>query len=337
MHSPVEPAEDTAYPLDCSWCRFYPPGGSWILDYSTLLDTAGKPFIAQVLLLTDRCPNPNLLIRVCPSLLNPFLQILRVQRQKLYIFNQQLLSMPLRCFFLYCFPLCICFAGAVNAQDSASRQSASATAKSFYFKFIGENSHFYNGTEYIPFDVHIKGNSFFLTDQLQPATISYDNLFYQDVALCYDIMRDEVIANRFDRQFRIKLVSSKIAFFSFPDHFFERLVQDSVNKSVISTGFYERVYNGREKVYIKHTKKIEEKITDYAGDEQWFTEQDNYLVEKEGRFYPVQTKSMLFEIIKDRKKEVQRYLRKNKLKFRKDPGNTIRMAIEYYDQVKHNL
>jgi hypothetical protein len=243
--------------------------------------------------------------------------------------------MPIRCFSIYCFIISLFFSGLAYAQDTSSLQSSSNSATAFYYKFIGENAHFYNGSEYIPYDVHIKGHPSFETELLEPAVINYDNLVYEGVNLNYDIVRDEVTTNRFERNFRIKLISEKIAYFSLLNHFFVRLVQDSTNKSVINTGFYERIYNGNDKVYIKHSKIIEEKVTDYAGDEQWFTQKDIYLVEKTGRFYPIQSKSMLFDLIKDRKKDVQKYLRKNKIKFRKDPRNAILRTIEYYDQIKN--
>jgi len=42
----------------------------------------------------------------------------------------------------------------------------------------------------------------------------------------------------------------------------------------------------------------------------------------------------LLDLFNEQKTDVKKYLRKNDLRFKKDPGNTIVKAAEYYDQLK---
>ena len=58
-----------------------------------------------------------------------------------------------------------------------------------------------------------------------------------------------------------------------------------------------------------------------------------YYIRKESRFYPVNSKRTLLNILKPKQKEVQRYLKKNKIKFNKDHENASLIAVEYYDQL----
>ena len=157
---------------------------------------------------------------------------------------------------------------------------------------------------------------------------------FRNVLMAYDIVRDEVTTNRYNENFRMKLVSEKIAYFSLFGHFFVRLVQDSLSKSLIPTGFYDRLYNGKIKLFAKRQKIIKETVTADEGDKLWFEENDLYFFYKNDKYYSIKSKNDLLGFFKDRKKDVKRYLRKNKIKFKKDPETTILKSVEYYDQLK---
>jgi hypothetical protein len=238
------------------------------------------------------------------------------------------------CLFVFCFFISALFSDTSCAQDSIRAQSSVADAVAFYNKYVGEDSHLYNGSEYVRTDYRIKGDAWFGSDLLQAGSINYDNVLYQKVNLAYDIVHDEIVTNKYQQNFRIKLVSEKVAYFSLPGHFFVRIVQDSMNKQIITTGFYDLLYNGRLKLFAKRIKLIKQKTTVDEADQLWFEERDLYYIEKDNRYYAVQSKALLFDVLRDRKKDVQKYLRKNKIKFRKNPELTILKAVAYYDQLK---
>lgn len=148
-------------------------------------------------------------------------------------------------------------------------------------------------------------------------------------------MRDELTTNRYNQNFRITLVNEKIAYFSLYNHYFVRLIQDSINKSIITTGFYDRLYNGKLKLFAKREKKIKEKVTAEEGDQLWFEENDRYFILRNNKYFSVKDKKDLFDFFKDRKKDVKKYLRKNKIKFKDDPELAILKSVEYYDQLKN--
>ena len=221
------------------------------------------------------------------------------------------------------------------SQDSSVLSTQIGNAVNFYTKYIGENSGIYNGSEYVAYDFHIQGHQYYEWNNPQPSSVKYDGIFYEKVPLAYDIVRDEVITTTYNDNVRIRLVSEKISYFSIQDHFFERLIQDSSNKSVISTGFYERLYNGQMKVFAKRKKKIQEVVNTTEGDKQWFKEFDQFFVLKKNTYYAIQSKSDLFSLFDDKGKAVKKYLRKNKLKFKRQPESTILYAVKYYDQLKN--
>lgn len=223
----------------------------------------------------------------------------------------------------------------LRAQDTVILKTPPSPAIDFYRNYIGENSHLYNGSEYIPEDSRIRGHACFLSDSLIEGLINYDDILYRGVKFTYDIVRDELIINRYNENYRIKLVNEKIAYFRLLNHFFVRIVQDSINKPIINTGFYECVYNGGISFFEKHIKKKEEKISTYQEAQEWYEEHDFYFIKKEKHYYPIHNKTDLVNILKEHKKEIQKFIRKNKIRFKEDPETAILKAVKYYEQIKN--
>jgi hypothetical protein len=228
--------------------------------------------------------------------------------------------------------LSISFLNILCAQDSTSAPLSTSNAISFYNKYIGEGSQLYNGSEHAPYDFRIKGNAYFVSTLLQAGFVNYNGTLYQPVNMAYDIMHDELTANRYNQNFRITLVSEKIAYFSLFDHYFIRIDPDSNNK-LITPGFYDRMYDGKMKLFVKREKKIKESVTTEEGDQLWFAEEDRYFIFRNNKYYSIKDKKDLFDFFKDRKKDLKKYLRKNKIKFKNTPELAILRSVEYYDQL----
>ncbi|MBS1599912.1 MAG: hypothetical protein JST75_16920 [Bacteroidetes bacterium] len=225
------------------------------------------------------------------------------------------------------------FAQAEMSDSTVYRQSIQ-NAVSIYYKAIGENSHLYNGAEYVPFNSQGNRNPFFESPDLHSASISYDGVVYHDVPLVYDIFSEEVIINKFNQNFKIKLVANKIDWFSVYDHMFIRLVHDSSVKTSPATGFYDRIYDGSVTVFAKRKKKLDETML-MNNIVSRFVEDDHFFIKKDGVYYPVSKKKSVFAVFKDRKKDIQKLMRKNKVKFKPSFEFGLVKAAQYYDQVKN--
>jgi hypothetical protein len=243
--------------------------------------------------------------------------------------------MRLNCSVPVYFFISILSSNTLRAQDSTSSQLSTSNAIAFYNKFIGEDAHLYNGSEHTLYDFRIKGHPYFESNLLQSGFVNYDSILYQHINMAYDIVRDELTTNRYNQNFRITLVNEKIAYFSILNHYFVRIIQDSINKSIITTGFYDQLYNGKLKLFAKRPKKIIEKVTAEEGDQLWFEEHDGYFILRNNKYFSVKDKNNLFDFFKDRKKDLKKYLRKNKIKFKDDPELAILKSVEYYDQLKN--
>src|ERR1019366_1566808 len=111
------------------------------------------------------------------------------------------------------------------AQTSAiqSVPDSFINARAFFQNEIKEDVHLYTGKEFIKYSVNIKGHPFFETDQMQNGTIFYDGTLYENVALLYDIVSQEIVINRYNSDERMKLLNEKIKYFTFDGYRFENI------------------------------------------------------------------------------------------------------------------
>jgi hypothetical protein len=211
-----------------------------------------------------------------------------------------------------------------NAFDSSLTR-----ALSVYTNITGVNLHLYNGSEYIDYDHRIKGNPFFLSLSFADGAIVYDGILYENVKMFYDILHDDVVIKNYNDT-ALLLAKEKISSFDYAGHHFVNLVADSSETGINVIGFYDVLYNGKIKLFAKRKKYIVEKINlQYA--ESSFIEHDAYYIFKDNVSYPVDDKRSVLNVMKDRKTELMKYLRQNKIKFKKDRETAITKMVAYYD------
>jgi len=66
-----------------------------------------------------------------------------------------------------------------------------------------------------------------------------------------------------------------------------------------------------------------------------FTQFNDFFVQKNNSFYPVDNESSFTKIMDDRKDEIKKYIRNNKMKFRKQFEESVIKVLTYYNQSIH--
>ncbi|MBS1598062.1 MAG: hypothetical protein JST75_07535 [Bacteroidetes bacterium] len=227
--------------------------------------------------------------------------------------------------------------GQMNKSDSAFYQSAVSHAINIYQESTGDQNPIYNGSLYYGYPFRFKqGNALFLPDTiLVKGTVVYDNILYKDIPLEYDNLQDLVITK--DSLYWIQLNGKKITAFSISGHSFVRLEKNASNKDLVTTGFYEILHEGALTVFKKEIKMIHEEPSIVEGLERSVFTSPYYYIKKEGVIYPVKDQDDIGNILQNKKKEIRQFLRKNKLKFRKDKDNTLLEAVIYYEQTTKQI
>jgi hypothetical protein len=220
----------------------------------------------------------------------------------------------------------------MSSADTLAVAAGQTEAILAYNRATKKQAQLYEGNEYIVHNYRIKVHPFFVSDSLQTGTVAYNGAFYTDVAMLYDIVRDEVAIQRPGAPYRIRLHSERISSFSIGNHRFARLVGDSTVG--VRTGFYQLLYDGSVKALARRIKTIHEDISSgqYKAD---FVEEDRYFILKNGTYYPVKSKRALLRLFPEQASALQKYLRANRIKFKQQREEAITAVVRQYDYLTH--
>lgn len=220
-----------------------------------------------------------------------------------------------------------------SGQDSSFAPLRVSNAVKVYNAYTNANLPLYNGRDYIPYTFKKEGNPFFESDSITEGTVSYAGRDYQKVPMLFDIARNELTIVSYDNQHFIVLDNDKVDSFHLRGHTFLRLVHNDTLSGSPSTGFYDRLYDGRIKVWAGRAMTFQEST---AGREltRIFSPHNYYYIFSNNTYYTVNNKKNILTIMNDKRHEIKKFARKQKLKFNKKGMEQAIVAVAaYYDQL----
>jgi hypothetical protein len=218
-------------------------------------------------------------------------------------------------------------------EDSILNRAALEHTLSVYYNQLGDQSPIYNGSLYRGYDVNFQGGSpYFLSDKATPGgSVVYDSMLFTNVRLVYDDLKQILVAE--DEGFKLQLVNERVSAFTIGGHHFVRVFPASLYKGLPDSGFSELIYPGTTSV-LKWTKKqIREDISVSEGLSRYVDKADTYFIYVGKKWNYIRSRKNFLQILNDHRKEVQRFIKKNNLNYRKDQENTIIQVAGYYDQI----
>ena len=222
----------------------------------------------------------------------------------------------------------------IHAQQSADSSEYNQPAnalRQIYLNGIGDNAQIYHGTEYIRNGQKALGFPFFESNDLVDGAVYYQGTFYPQRKLYYDLVADEVVTVNYANNAQINLSMDKADSFKIGNHFFVRL-NPAKSPGLPKEGYYEQLYSGEPGLYVKHEKRL---VTGSGNEEIKYVQYNSYFVRKNPVFYAVDGKSGLLNEFSDKEDELKKYIRTNKLNFKKDLENSMVLTTTYYSQLKH--
>ena len=222
-----------------------------------------------------------------------------------------------------------------DVKSQSTRDSAyyGSTEKiiGLYYMALGEQAPVYNGKEYIEYAYSLQeGHPFFKSSVFTKGDIYFDGMLFPGVPMLYDLIKDQVVIRDFHNLYKINLPANKIQQFILSDHVFVRIVHNNLNE--INTGFYEQLFKGKVGLFAKREKAIIEKHGSQEIDNV-VVSTNYYYVMKKDIYYKFKNEHSLLKILNDKKKEIQQYLKKNRIRYKDDPERSMVMAIEYYNRL----
>jgi hypothetical protein len=228
----------------------------------------------------------------------------------------------------------ICISSETYAQqppDSILYNESLANIHQVYLKQIGDNAQIYHGREFIRNGQKATGFPFFESDNLLVGSVSYQGTLYPGKNVYYNIVNDELITNNYLNNAFIVLAPEKVDSFVIQQHVFVPLISDKSNH-LEKDGYYDQLYSGEPGLYAKREKRL---VVGSGSEETKYIQHDDYFIKLKNVFYAVDGKSELLDVLKDQADVLKKYIRTNKLNFKKDLESSLVLATIYYSQLKH--
>jgi hypothetical protein len=218
--------------------------------------------------------------------------------------------------------------------DSIICKNAIDNTVALYTKNAGIQSGIYNGIDYSYQRIN-SGHVFFETDNLVNGDIMYNGIEYKSVPMLYDIVKDEVIIQGAFQPYFILLASDKVSQFVLSGHTFVMIYTDSLPGTELKTGFYQRLYNGKTKAFAKNKKIIEDFVDIGNAVNRTAFEKDKWYIFKDGIYFEVKGKSSILKVLKDKKKEIQQFSKREKINYKSNMEDALTRIVTYYDTITY--
>lgn len=219
--------------------------------------------------------------------------------------------------------------------DSALVAQQRKNPVQLYYNSLDIQSGLYNGSEYTVY-VHLlkDGHPYLDTTKLMDGAVFYDGMLYRNVPMLYDIVKDELVIQHYNKVFHIQLIKSKVDEFNILGRPFLHLGKDSTIQGSVKNGYYEVLYDGQIKLYAKRIKTIQEFIPDMQVERRVFSN-NRYFIYKDNTFHEVYNQSSVLKVLKDKKFDYKQALRKQRIKFRKQRETAMKLILQQYENANH--
>ncbi len=238
------------------------------------------------------------------------------------------------CFFVLCEYFSLQTVYAQARKELTIEQDAVNNAVSVYYQSLGEQSGIYRGVEYTGYPFVIKtGHQYFENTDPDLGSVFYDGMLYKNIPMWYDLVKNQLIVQYLNHYSNVVLHSELIDHFSILNHHFIHIRKDSSVVFPLSPGFYDRVYQGKTVILVKRSKSTMKDVRS-EGIFLAVSEQKNvYYLNTGGKYIQVESQGSVLKVLGNKQKEIQEFMKKNNVKFRKDPENAIVRMVTYYDQL----
>lgn len=188
-----------------------------------------------------------------------------------------------------------------GVQDTIFLKASIVSAENTYHAALNKQLNIYSGRGFKTYSQTSDEHPYFLSDDWAMGTIVYESDFYKEVPLLFDLTTEKIISENPFNGAKMELVYNKIDRFEIEEHIFVKLLKDPSFASEMSEGFYEILYEGRLKLYVKRKKDFQKRIKDNKLLME-FDEKNKYFLFNGNNFVKVTGKKSIIKALGDNKK-----------------------------------
>jgi hypothetical protein len=220
----------------------------------------------------------------------------------------------------------------VNYHDRELFQSQLKELSAIYDSSFNIENHILNGRVfYASGNKYI--NPFFLDNEWKTGKIWSSGLIYNAKMLKYDIGSDNLVYLNYKDSYAYPVYLNRefVKEFIIGNHHFKYLNDfGNSNEDELKPGYYEVLYNGVIKYYVRWEKIINPKR---SLSDQGYTQKNFFFLKKDGKYIRLKSQSTIFKILTDHEKEIRTFMKKNNIHFSVNKLDTIVRVFEYYDKL----
>jgi len=149
--------------------------------------------------------------------------------------------------------------------------------------------------------------------------------------LFYNLVTDEIVIPNYLHNALLVLPFGKVDSFTVGNHVFVALTKKQTS-GLTTDGFYEQLFTGEPGLYARREKRL---VVGTGSDESKYIQYNTYYLRKDGFFYVVDGKKSFLDLLKDQNDLLKKFIRANKLKFKKDLESALVLTTKYYSGLKH--
>lgn len=217
-------------------------------------------------------------------------------------------------------------------RDSVLYSNAAVKTINYFNANIGDQSEIYSGTQYDLLPPANKGTFYFQDkNYCIPSLICFNAKWHKDIPVLYDVYNDLMVAVNGNYLFVLK--PEKLSDVFLLGHHFIYFNPESLNN--MQAGFYDELYDGRSKVLVKRIKTIFDHQVSAQFAEIIYEDHSTIYLKKGDKFLEISSKGGLKDAFADKKKQINEFMRANKINFNKDKEGTVAKVAGYYDQISN--
>lgn len=226
--------------------------------------------------------------------------------------------------FLFFLPWQVLHAQRDQGTDSLARKNTVG----LFQKKLAEQLNVYNGVEELGYPSDIIGNPYYLYDHPVAGSVTYDGVTYYTIDMLYDMVKDVLVIKYATTPSRIRLLNSRLQSFDLAGHHFVRVVAaDSIRN--LKEGTYDELYSGRNRLLVLRRALTQNEIVDRKAVIR-IDPRISFFIVKDGSAFAVGNARQALKIVGD-KGAIRSYLKKNKLKYRKQKELVLTKIVSYAD------
>ena len=150
----------------------------------------------------------------------------------------------------------------------------------------------------------------------------------------YDIVKDELLVQYFDKVSMISLHSDKVSSFRIFSQPFVRVDTATARINNIPSGFYNQIYKGKSEVLVNRSKETLKSIISSSIRTVILKQRNDLYILKNGKYYRVNSEKSAVSVL-DNMKAVQQPLKQSRIKFRREPEKALVLMVSAYDKLKN--